>query len=284
MRQVALMGVKGGPAISPGSNMPSSTLVRMGGQTILVDAGLGATRGLCYQGIHLTELDLIVITHLHSDHYLELGPLLHTAWVAGLKTPVPVIGPPGLEAYWAHFLAAMAFDVELRIEDEGRCPLAPLAEIREMSQGVIWCRDGVSLSALKNVHPPIDQSFALNVMAEDRKITLSGDTCFFDGMIAFAQGADLLVHEALLEVGVDALCQTLGVRDDRLKRHLMRSHTTAQDVGRIATLAEVRHLALNHFVPGADASLTPRVWEDAVRKTWSGPLTLGRDGLVIDIP
>src|SRR6056297_3920502 len=118
---LALMGVKGGPAIRPGSHMPTSMLLRMAGKTIVVDAGLGVARGICDQGVALTDIDLIVITHLHSDHYLELGPLLHTAWTAGLNRAVPVIGPKGLDAYWRGFQASMAFDINLRMRDEGRC-------------------------------------------------------------------------------------------------------------------------------------------------------------------
>mgnify|MGYP006304144907 CR=1 FL=1 len=93
---VALLGTKGGPAIRPGSAMPTASLVSIGGRRIVVDCGLGVTRGLCDQGMALADLDLIVVTHLHSDHYLELGPLLHTAWTAGLKRPVRVFGPEGL--------------------------------------------------------------------------------------------------------------------------------------------------------------------------------------------
>ena len=90
---VALLGVKGGPAIKPGSNMPCSNLVQIAGKNIVVDAGLGVCRGICDQGVELNEIDMIIITHLHSDHYLELGPLFHTAWTAGLNKPIKVIGP-----------------------------------------------------------------------------------------------------------------------------------------------------------------------------------------------
>ena len=38
--------------------------------------------------MQLKELSLILITHLHSDRYLDLDPLIHAAWTAGLKTPV----------------------------------------------------------------------------------------------------------------------------------------------------------------------------------------------------
>ena len=104
MRRLVLLGSKGGPALRPGGPWPSSSLLELGGRTIVVDCGLGVTRGLVDAGIGLKALDLIFITHLHSDHVLELGPLIHTAWTAGLATPVEVFGPPGTGHYWRRFL------------------------------------------------------------------------------------------------------------------------------------------------------------------------------------
>jgi ribonuclease BN (tRNA processing enzyme) len=133
---VALLGVKGGPAIRPGSNMPTSTLVSLAGRTILVDAGLGAAKAVCDQGVALTGIDAILITHLHSDHYLELGPFLHTAWTAGLNRPVPVYGPPAAAALLAGVpYASMEDDIALRIADEGRPDLAGLVDLRPVPDG-----------------------------------------------------------------------------------------------------------------------------------------------------
>ncbi|HHC29546.1 MAG TPA: MBL fold metallo-hydrolase, partial [Rhodobacterales bacterium] len=245
---VTLLGTKGGPAIRPGTPMPTAILVRMAGRTILVDAGLGVARGLCDAGVALTDIDAIVITHLHSDHYLELGPLLHTAWTAGLKRPVPIWGPSGLEAYWQGFLASMAFDIALRIRDEGRPDLAELAELHRLTtDGLTWGE--ITVRAMKNVHPPIEESFALRLDAPGASVVLSGDTAAMSEMVAFARGADLLVHEAMLTAGVDALCARVGNGDDRLKVHLHRSHTPAAEAGRIAAEAGVKALALNHLVP-----------------------------------
>ncbi|GIS12623.1 MAG: MBL fold metallo-hydrolase, partial [Pseudomonadota bacterium] len=80
---LALLGTKGGPSVRPGSTMPTSSLLCLDGRLIVVDCGLGVTRGLVDQGMRLESLSLIFITHLHSDHYLELGPLIHTAWTTG---------------------------------------------------------------------------------------------------------------------------------------------------------------------------------------------------------
>ena len=240
--------------------MPTSILVRVGGKNILVDAGLGVTRGICDQGMELKDIDLIIITHLHSDHYLEFGPFFHTAWVGGLKHSIPVIGPNGLNKCWAGFIASMSFDIDLRIEDEGRCDFASLADISVMSEGVIYEADGVKITTMLNEHPPIAESYALKIEAQGKTAVLSGDTTFMDQMVDFTKGADLLVHEVLLESGVDALCASLGVTDGRLKHHLMRSHTTAPDVGLIAKRAGVKALAVNHFVPGADPTITDANW------------------------
>jgi ribonuclease BN (tRNA processing enzyme) len=278
-RSLVFLGVKGGPAIRPGSSMPTSILVEVAGSTILIDAGLGATRGVCDAGLALTEIDLIVITHLHSDHYLELGPLLHTAWTAGLTCPVPVIGPAGLSHYWEHFQAAMAFDVDLRVQDEGRVPFGPLADIREITEGEIWTGDGLSIHAIRNFHPPIEDSFALRLAADDRALVLSGDTAPFKGWVDFCKDCDLLVHEVMLPTGVDALMSRHRNPDHRLKEHILRSHTEAAEVGRIATAARAKALALNHFVPDGLPGFGPDDFHSAVRTTYAGPVTIGQDGL-----
>lgn len=278
---LALMGVKGGPAIRPGSNMPVSMLLKMAGQTILVDAGLGATRGICDQGVALTEIDLIVITHLHSDHYLELGAFFHTAWTAGLNRTIPVIGPVGLADYWRGFQQSMAFDIDLRMRDEGRCDFNSLAEIIEIGQTHMF--GGIQMRTMRNVHPPITDSFALRFDTPDHSIVLSGDTAYMPEMAAFAKGADLLVHEAMLRDGVEALCARMTNGDERLRKHILRSHTDAEDVGRIARDAGVKKLALHHFVPDGDPDFTDANWETAVRKCWDGPLFLGKDGMVIPL-
>lgn len=276
---LALLGVKGGPAIRPGSNMPTSMLLRMAGKVILIDAGLGVTRGICDQGVPLTEIDLIVITHLHSDHYLELGPFFHTAWTAGLNRTIPVVGPAGLDAYWTGFQDSMRFDIDLRIRDEGRCDFNSLADIRVIEDSVTF--DTITMRAMRNDHPPITDTFALRFEAGDKSAVISGDTAYMEKMATFAQGADLLVHEAMLRDGVEALCARMTNGDERLRTHILRSHTDAADVGRIARDAGVKQLALNHMVPDGDPDFTDAHWEAAVRQHWDGPFFLGKDGMKI---
>ncbi|MEZ5913981.1 MAG: MBL fold metallo-hydrolase, partial [Paracoccaceae bacterium] len=253
---VALLGTKGGPAIRPGSAMPTASLLCLDGQRIVVDCGLGVTRGLVDQGMTLKELGAIVITHLHSDHYLELGPLLHTAWTAGLNHGVTVWGPAGLEAYWQAFLTSMAADIDLRIADEGRPDLRAMVTVLPLEEGRISLPGGLTMDAIRNIHPPLADTFALRFQGSAKTVVFSGDTAHYPPLADFARGADLLIHEAMLEEALAPLVARVGNTDGRLMAHLLRSHTFAADAAQLATAAGVGALALHHLIPTDDPDFT----------------------------
>ena len=280
---VVLLGTKGGPAIRPGSSMPTSNLFCLNGQQIVVDCGLGVTKGLVDQGMQLKDLSLIFISHLHSDHYLELGPLLHTAWTAGLQTPVTVYGPDGIFAYWDHFLASMKADIDLRIADEGRPDLRELVSFHVIDAGDVMLRDGVHVTAMRTVHPPLVDCFAFSFKTAATHVVFSGDTAPLPALTDFARGADLLIHEAMLEEALPALMARVGNGSEKLLQHMQRSHCCAHDAARLATDADVARLALNHLVPSDDPDYGPQNWEEAVADHWTGPLYIGHDGLRIDL-
>ena len=280
---VALLGTKGGPAIRPGSTNPTSSLLGLGGKLVVIDCGLGVTRGLVDQGMQLKDLSLVFITHLHSDHYLELGPLIHTAWTAGLKTPVTVFGPAGLDSYWTAFLASMKADIDIRIEDEGRPDLRDLVAIRVIEEGTVMEDGGLAVSAIRTIHPPLIDCFALSFRSGARHVVFSGDTAYHPPLADFARGADLLVHEAMLGEALEALVARIGNGDDRLMTHLMRAHTLASDAATIASRAGIKALALNHLIPSDDPAFMVAHWQAAVAPHWCGPFHLGHDGLRIDL-
>ena len=280
---VSLLGVKGGPAIRPGSNMPTSTLIHINGKNLLVDAGLGVSRSICEQGVELKEIDAIFITHMHSDHYLELGPLIHTAWVSGRVKPIPIYGPKRLEHYWRAFLKSMVDDIRLRIEDEGRIDLEKLTAFYGFEDRQSLSLSNINIRVMRNLHPPISDSFALRFEWGNYSIVLSGDTAYMPEMIDFADQADLLIHEVMLSEGIDLIMSRLGHEDQKLKNHLLQSHTLAENVGLIAKCAKVKCLALNHFVPDGFAEFNDEDWLQAVRKHWSGKVILGRDGIRIPL-
>jgi ribonuclease BN (tRNA processing enzyme) len=264
--------------------MPTSNLFMLGGIPIVVDCGLGVSKGLVDQGIELKDVSLIFITHLHSDHYIELGPLLHTAWMAGLKSRVDVYGPKGLDDYWHGFLASMKADIDLRIADEGRPDLRDLVTIHVMDAGNVLDKDGLDVSAIRTEHPPLKKCFALSFRTGHTHVVFSGDTAPMASLEEFARGADLLIHEAMLESALPALLARVGNGSDRLMAHWLRSHTFAHDAARTAANAGVKALALTHLIPSDDPAYTERHWIEAVDGIWEGVLYVGHDGLKIELP
>ena len=280
---VALLGTKGGPAIRPGSTMPTSNLLCLNGMQIVVDCGLGVTRGLVDQGMQLKDLSLIFISHLHSDHYLELGPLIHTAWTAGLKTPVDIYGPDGIDQHWQGFLTSMQADIDLRIVDEGRPDLRSLVSIHVIDAGPVMDQGGMAVSAIRTAHPPLIDCFALSFRSATTHVVFSGDTAPIAALEDFARGADLLIHEAMLESALPALLARVGNSSDKLMAHWLRSHTFAHDAAKTATRAGVKRLALSHLIPADDPDYATADWENAVAADWDGPLFVGHDGLRIEL-
>ncbi|MBU2327874.1 MAG: MBL fold metallo-hydrolase [Alphaproteobacteria bacterium] len=279
---LTLLGTKGGPAIRPGGPNPTSMLLTLCGRRMVIDCGLGVSRGLVETGMSLKELDLVFITHLHSDHVLELGPLLHTAWTTGLDHPVTVYGPPGTRAVWTGFLASLAYDIETRIADEGRPDLASLVTVTEYGPGVILQEGDLQVEALRVDHPPVTECFALKFSGAGKTVVFSADTAPFPPLADFARHADILVHEAMLPEGLDSIISRTG-NGSRLREHLVASHSFAADAARIAQQAGVAMLVLNHLIPADDPAYTEEHWHAAIRPIFGGDIVVGRDGRVISL-
>ena len=279
--RLVLLGTKGGPRITSYAPTPSSNLLVYRNVPYVVDAGYGVTLKLVEAGLPLPALRHVFITHHHSDHNLELGPLLYNAWASGLRQPVDAYGPAGiaqlLEAYWQ----SERFDIETRIADEGRPDVRKLVSAHTFAQGPVFANADVKVSALRNVHPPIVESYALKFELGGKTVVFSGDTAYFPPLADFAKGADVLVHEVMYGPALEALVQK-NPNAATLMAHLKASHTLAEDVGRIAAAADAKMLVLNHFVPGDDKAVTPEVWTQAVRKTFAGNIVVGRD--LLELP
>jgi ribonuclease BN (tRNA processing enzyme) len=280
MNRLVLLGTKGGPAIRAKGAMPTASLLELDGRRIVVDCGIGVTKGLVEAGLDLKTLDLVFITHLHSDHLLELGPLVHTAWTTGLKSPVTIYGPEGIVGYWEAFLQSMSYDNAIRVYDEGRTPLSELVSVRTYGEGPVL-DDGIRVSALKVPHPPLENCYALRFDGL-RVVTFSGDTAYFPPLGGFAKGSDVLVHEAILTEGVELIVQKTGL-GDRLRAHIFAAHTTVEDAARIAAAAGAGRLVLNHLLPADDPRFTEADWTGRAATVWNGPVMVGRDGLAIEL-
>ena len=277
VNRLVLLGTQGGPYIRSYKQTPSANLVEYKSIPIIVDTGFGVTFKLLDAGVKLSSIRYIFITHHHSDHNLELGPLLYNAWIAGLKESIHVYAPAGLNSLLSSYWESNRFDIETRIKDEGRSDIRKLVVNHEYSEGTIMSSDNFEVSALKNIHPPVDESYALKFKLDNNKvIVFSGDTAYCAALIPFSTHADYLVHEVMYTPGVEEMVKRRA-NAAKLKESILSHHTSAEDVGRVASAAKVKTLVLNHFVPADDKSITQQVWMNAAEKTFSGNIVVGKD-------
>ncbi len=274
--RLVLLGTKGGPAVTGRRSNPASLLI-IAGAPYVIDCGYGVTRQLISAGVPLTELRTIFITHHHSDHNLEYGNLILNAWARGLSRRVDAYGPVGLKRMTKLFFELNQFDIGIRMADEGRPDIRKLTRVHEISKGgPVMQNADVMVTAFQTPHPPIADNFAYRFETQDAVVVFSSDTEYNPKLAEFASGADILVHEALYEPGVDALVSRVP-NAATLKAHLMAAHTTTEDVGRIAAQAGVKTLVMNHLVPGDDPTITDAMWAEGVKKHFSGRVIVGAD-------
>ena len=205
--------------------------------------------------------------------------MLSTAWANGLATTVDVYGPPGLNALINGYWDSNRFDIETRIADESRVDLRKLVAAHEYNPGVVLDTPDVKVTALRNLHPPIIESFALKFEFGGKIVVFSGDTTYFPPLAEFARGADYLIHEVMYGPAIEAYVKRMG-NAATLLEHAKASHTLAEDVGRIATASGVKTLVLNHFVP---YNVAPEKWTEAARTTFAGNIVVGKDMLELPI-
>jgi ribonuclease BN (tRNA processing enzyme) len=274
--RLILLGTAGGPRPKKNHSAPSQVVV-VDGSLYVVDCGDGVARQIALAGLPLDRLRHVFVTHHHSDHNAGYGNLLLLAWASGLRTRVDSWGPPPLRRMTKLFFELNATDIDIRIHDEGRVPLSPLIHAHDIKRaGLVMQDDKVKVTCAVVEHPPITPSFAYRFDTPDRSIVFSGDTRRSEALIRLARGADVLVHEAMYMPAVDRLVARIP-NASTLRKHLIESHTTPEECGRIATEAGVKMLVLSHLVPPDDPLVSDEDWIAAARQHFDGEIRVGRD-------
>jgi ribonuclease Z len=264
---VIFLGTAG--SVPSPTRQTAATLIRRGGERILVDCGEGTQRRLMQSVAGLGDLDVILITHGHADHILGLPGLLRTFALRERTSPLAIYGPEGIRRTLDQLDSVI-----------GRLPY-PLA-IVELEPGAEVACDGYRLEAIGTRHRVPSVGWALveedrpgrfdvdaaraagvpegplfgalqrgeAVTLDDgaviepgglvgetrlgRTIVVSGDTRPCDAIVARALDCDLLIHEATF-------------LDEELDRARETHHSTAREAAELAVEARAGLLALTHL-------------------------------------
>lgn len=295
---LVLLGTQGGPNFNAERNEFSNAIV-VDGRSYMVDCGYGSLGALKESGLGIRGVGNIFLTHLHDDHTSDLAALLSHQWTDGRVDPNLVIGPYGTENMVRAALEFAAANTAVRLADEDRSVhpkdifLARDIEASTVPMEV-FSDDRVTVSCVENTHFPDSareavpyRSVAYRFDSRDRSITISGDTAYSENLIRLAEGSDVFVCEAMaVEITRENFERRVAAgayadNPEGIWAHIVGTHVSTEEAGRMAAEAGVGTLVLSHLLPGALADVPDELYVEGVRRHFDGEVIVGRDLMVI---
>ena len=243
----------------------SGYLIEEGDTTVLLDCGNGVF-GKLRERVDYPDVDCVLVSHLHADHFLDLVPYSYALTFAPRQQPVPVhrwpgtddparprlVAPPNARAVFRRVVGA--WGGEGLIEDA--------FELEEYAPG-----DEVSVGSITASFHPVPHfidTFAVNVTCGGSKLTYSADTRPCQEIVDIARDADLLIIEATLP---------------RPERSGDRGHLTPEEAGDHARRAAAKRVVVTH--------ISDELGEDWAREQatrgFRGPVEVAREFATYEI-
>ncbi len=158
----------------------------------LIDCGASSLIAMRQQGVDPNDIDIILLTHFHGDHFGGLPFLLFDAQFASRRTaPLTIAGPPGLRGTIDTLREAMFPGSS---EREAKFPLT-YVELKDREPHQIG---ELAVTAYTVEHSPniAVPCYALRVEAHDTSVCYSGDTAWCEALVEAANGVDLFICES----------------------------------------------------------------------------------------
>jgi ribonuclease BN (tRNA processing enzyme) len=233
----------------------SCVAVRSGDETVVLDLGAGAVRGMMHAGLDPLALDRIFFTHFHPDHTSDVVPLMFAMQYGSdepRSRPLHLTGPRPFLGFWNSIFSAwgewMVGDHALSVSELPlECPVA--LDVAGFS--VTW-------GAVK--HRP--ESIGYRLEHDGRVFVYTGDTEYAPSVVELARDA----HTVLIECSFPDDAPVPG-------------HLTPSGVARIASEAGVERIVLTHIYPAAEG----RDLVSEVQRGYGGEVILAHDGMKLDV-
>lgn len=218
----------GADSVTPG--VGDDTVSMLLNRTTLIDTGWSAALRMQAHGVAPTDLDWLIFTHLHHDHYLGLPQILFHRWMMQRRVdhlgPLHIAGP-------AEDLGKVVQLAKDFLQSE-RFGHQPSLELRPLHPGDSLTTDQFEITTCSTIHPVQGLCYRILDLATGATIGLTGDTAFCEPIIEHVRGVDLLVHEA-----------SHGPKSMQGAENA-HGHSGALDAAEVAQRAGVKRLALVH--------------------------------------
>lgn len=244
------------PSVQRPGRACSCYLLRTRDATVLLDLGSGALGNL-HNAIDYPQIDAVVITHMHADHFLDIIPLRYGLKYGPLLRDgrMPLYLPPGGEGMLRTLCSAFAAEGKGDFLDE-------VFVVSEYDPAKPLEVNDVRLSFRKTRH--YIESYAIRAERGNASICYSGDTAPCDSVVEHAKGCALFLCEATLG---------LGVEDG------LRGHLSAEEAGEMGQRAGVHRLVLTHY----SATYAADELVEAAQTAFTGRVSIADDGVELSI-
>jgi ribonuclease BN (tRNA processing enzyme) len=287
------LGTRVGPRPTAHQAQPSNLLV-VNGTFYLIDAGDGVARRLAKAGIKFTDIGVIFITHVHSDHISGLGTLMALERHHGRQDPIDVYGPHGVETIVAATIQYFTPDAEIRWDEGLRgTSMQDMFRGHDVGPGLVYQDANIKVTAVENTHYNLTpanpgyakhKSYAYRFETADKVVVFTGDTGPSQAVERLAEGADILVSEVLVTDDLVAVWKKSGDWDQMslerqlgVLRHLTEEHLIPEEVGKLASSAHVKRVVLTHLILTGDDEADLHHYVDSVKQFYSGPVEVAKD-------
>ncbi len=280
--------------IACGTGMPAARrgqaaacfLVELGnGDKFLFDIGTGSMSNIMSLNIPADFLRKIFLSHLHTDHFGDLDSIWAGGWTGGRTGPLELWGPSGARedmgtAYAIKgFMQAYNWDYVTRAVKINSIP--GQINVHEFDykgiNDVIYSENGVVISSIPAIHAG-DGPVSFILEWNGYKIVYGGDTAPNVWFMKYCKDSDFIIYECMLTP--EQLMQFYGQPAQRAMMMQTDIHTSAQAFGKIMSTLTPRHAVAYHFF---NEEATRYAIYDAVRQTYSGPLSMADDMMVWNI-
>jgi len=176
-------------AFGAGGRRQSAYLVRGPSGSVLLDCGQTTGTGLSHLGVEPDEIEVIVVSHFHADHFGGIPLfLLNALYRRARQRPLRIAGPPDVEARVRAASAALGHPIE---SHEWSFPI----QFQELRAGQLVDLGPVRSRFFETWHSPDSHPHGMEIETGGHKIVYSGDTGWFDELPRRANGADLFLCE-----------------------------------------------------------------------------------------
>ena len=251
-----------------------STAVAKGEEVLLVDAGRGIAGALRSAEIPVHQPNTVLLTSLLPENTVGLDDLILTRWIAANSERLRVMGPPGTRAALEALLRAHHSGIEATAAEWGAPRESAEVQVVELEDGAEFEVAELAIRVADLPGGPFP-ALAYRIEADGRSVVLASVGFAREALVAFASGADLLVHEAVYGASLEAALEGLEADRADVLRQEAEIHPRLESIGELAREMGIETLVLTRLRPPPVYDFQ---YESIVREDFDGRVVIADDG------